>query len=754
MKKALALLLFLIAGQQVMAQLKLFGEVVDSTSSNPLPMCAIEYADQFVLADQEGKFVLKNLKKGQAYFIVHYLDSKYGFGFKINQDTSVTFRIGLAIEQIPTATIHGHKHESDEVTALKTSLTKGQLAKKGATSLGEALQGVNGVGFLRTGASIAKPVINGMHSNRLAIITAGSTLENQQWGTEHAPGLDPLNGGSLEVLKGATTLLYGNDAIGGVVRMIPGSFVEKQYDQLKIFSKFQSNPLALQLGAQYERFDSAIGWGNRITLNVKKAGDAYSPDYVLSNTGYSQLSANYYTHFHLGEHQFSVNMTSFNQLLGILASSHIGNQSDLKRALESDTPLIVRPYTFDIATPYQRVNHHTAQLIWEYQESVLGDLQVSLTQQKNSRDEFDNHGAAEDPALSLTLTTSQFRLMADKHLHDWRLEYGATGERQQNTFAGRYFIPNYLRYKSGAFAVSTLEKEGLLLEMGMRFDRFDYHTYRYMNDELQNDHFLFEGWSASVGLSKTIREQTRVTLSASRKYRAPMINELFSDGLHHGSAALEFGDLNLKKEIVHSITPSIHYKSSKWKWSIDPFVHLFKGFINLEPTGETQLSIRGAFPVFRYIQSDVIYSGVDAELSYKPSPRWTTGSQLNLVYATKQRGGAFIYGVPAPNTSLFLKHGFEPSSSLKDAYLQLNTNYVFRHEWADLDQDFTKPPEGYLLLGLEFGRYFKKMPAMMVFEINNILNQKYRDYMNRYRYFADEQGVQFSITFNYTINKK
>ena len=753
MKKTIIALLCLFVGSTSFAQVILNGQVVDSATSSVLPFCIINADKETVVSDAKGQFTLKLSQPKTLEIDFQYLGEFYHTELEVKADTFVVFQLAISAEKIEAVEVHAHEHKPDKVVALSVQLSKIQLESKSAITLGDALVDVNGVSFLKTGNSIAKPILQGMHSNRILIINAGSRLENQQWGTEHAPSLDPLNGSSMEVLKGASTLLYGNDAIGGVVRILPGEFSETNYYHLKMFSRIQSNGLGGQLGLQFERYDSALEWGNRLTVNFRKVGDAYTPDYVLSNTANSQASLSYYSHLHIGKHLLSLNLSSFNQLLGILEASHIGNQSDLNRALASDTPLIIRPYSFNLNAPYQKVEHHSAQLIWELLHLPLGNLRATLTQQLNRRQEFDKHGGGDLAALTLHLNTTQLNVLIDKHIDRWRVEYGALAERQQNTYEGRYFIPNYLRYKMGVFAVSTYEQEKSLFELGLRYDQMNNSTFRYENAKLLNEHFTFSGFSISLGMQQLLAKHLKLKLGASRKFRAPEVNELFSNGLHHGSAALEFGDLTLDEEIAYSFNLGLSYGGKKWRWDFEPYIHYFNGFINLEPTNETQLSIRGAFPVFRYKQTEVLYSGLDAGATFTANANWQLASRFNFVYAKNIESSSFVYGVPAPSFHLNAKRTIYSSSFFRNTYVMLKSNYVFRHSWAELEHDFAAPPDAYLLLGFEFGKHLSEKPGVLVFQINNILNSNYRDYMNRYRYFASEQGIQFNLTFNYTLNK-
>lgn len=734
------------------SQVTISGVVLDSATREPLALSLVAAGDYSTTSDEQGLFTLRQLPIGDYTMVVSHVgcDSRR-VSYTLMQDTFITLYLPHHIHTFDEVVAYGHESDGEPEARLIQTISTRQLEQLAAVSLSDALQNTTGVSFLKTGTTIAKPIINGMHSNRISVINDDSKQEGQQWGTEHAPEIDPLSAGSIELIKGASTLRYGGDAMGGVIRILPAEFGDTSYTRLTLIAKGETNPNGGQVGIKVENYNENLSLGQRLVVNGKRHGDGKTANYTLSNTAFAQLSGSYYAHYTRGKSKVSATASAFVQEIGILAAAHIGNVTDLNRALASDTPLINRPFTYAIEPPSQLIEHYAGKLKWEYTSEKLGDIIASYTLQNNHRQEFDNHRGGTNAALDLNLSTQQLNLLIDKHITNTRIQYGLMYEQQTNIYTGRYFIPNYRRHKAGAFAIATLEKEDYLIEGGIRYDVQNTNTYRSVDKEVQNETFYFDGLSANISGWKRISHDLKIHLSAATRFRSPDINELFSDGLHHGSAALEFGDIKLKQERSYSFNAAVNYNHNKLRVQVEPYFHYFSEYIYLKPSGEVQLSIRGAFPVFNYVQTDATYSGVDIDVNYRLSDHWTTEGAASMLYVRDIQNNLFIFGIPAQQFSGRLKYTFARMLGLENGYWWIGPSYTTRQRRVEADEDFTATPDAYFLLDTELGAQYKETPLHLSVGVRNLLNTAYRDYMNRYRYYADDLGISFYTTLNYTF---
>jgi iron complex outermembrane receptor protein len=309
---------------------------------------------------------------------------------------------------------------------------------------------------------------------------------------------------------------------------LPAKFDDTSYNRLTFLTKLESNPRGGLVGLKYDNYNVKTALGQRFVFNAKRNGDSRSSKHYLSNTGFYQLSGSYFGLLKRNNNEWSLNASYFGQKLGILSSSHIGNLTDLNRALASDTPLIINPFTYEIGLPSQVIHHFTGKLKWKYASERIGELTASYTVQNNQRQEFDSHRGSKGAALDLNLWTQQLNLWVVKPINQFKLQYGAMGESQQNKFQGRYFIPNYLRYTSGAFAILTAEKSRSLVEAGLRYDYQYVSTFRYQKEILLNEKFNYSGLSANLSGWLKVNEDIKTYFSLSTRMRNPDINELYT----------------------------------------------------------------------------------------------------------------------------------------------------------------------------------------------------------------------------------
>lgn len=249
-------------------------------------------------------------------------------------------------------------------------------------------------------------------------------------------------------------------------------------------------------------------------------------------------------------------------------------------------------------------------------------------------------------------------------------------------------------------------------------------------------------------------------MNSGSAWRAPAPNELFSDGLHHGSATFELGDRNLKLERAWNNNLSINYQKGKLSTELALYYNRISNFINLVPSGETRLTIRGAFPEYIYVQQDAAFKGIDWSAKYAINKVLSTAIQYNMVRSKSLLTKEFLPQIPADRTKLSLSYQAKDLRSFKATYFQMGASY-FNKQWrapisytviksngeSVLAQDFIGAPKAALLFDLELGTQLSlgKYSLQIVAGVDNLLNTAYRSYLNRFRYFADEQGRNFKI---------
>jgi iron complex outermembrane receptor protein len=352
------------------------------------------------------------------------------------------------------------------VTGKKTEITsqlKGELSteersQRNGLSLGEMLKGISGVQSLQTGSSISKPIIHGMHSSRVIILNQGVRQEGQQWGSEHAPEVDPFVSKNIQVIKGPAGLRYGGDAIGGLILMEPNSLPDTSGISGEAQTIFFTNGRQFVTSGMLEGgFKNVNGWGWRVQGTLKNGGNIKTANYNLANTGVEEQ--NFSTALGYKNQKFGTDLfiSRFHSIIGIYSGSHIGNINDLKTAIASVRPFeIYTPTNFirEIERPNQDITHSLAKFK-AYVNLTNKTIRMNVAYQDNQRLEFDVMRLGKNiNTLSFNLGTLSSEILIDESNSSKLLkgQFGLTYLTQGNRTSGNRvnlptltssLLPNY-----------------------------------------------------------------------------------------------------------------------------------------------------------------------------------------------------------------------------------------------------------------------------------------------------------------------
>lgn len=777
-------------------ELILSGEVIDFHDNTPLQEATIIIIEKnsAVVTDTNGKFSINNLCSGKITLQVSHPECETKL-FEINVDGNTHKMITLEhhLEELDEIQI-----SSDAISSKTNSAQEGVISTKileqySSNTLGDALKEISGVSSLNTGAHIVKPIIQGLSGSRVLILNNGVRMQDMEWGDEHAPNIDVNSSGRITVIKGATALKYGGDAVGGAVILEPKRISLKDTLYGKTLLTGATNGRGGSITTELTKgFES--GWFFKGQGSFKRFGDVETPDYILSNTGISErgISLNF------GKKSFVQGWNGYysyyNANIAVLAASHIGNVDDLIRAINSGEPLIIRDFSYDINRPNQEVTHHLGKLEYYKRFEALGKWEVQYDYQHNQRYEFDVRvGSDRDkPAIDLKLTThtitTDFSFDSSESI---KLNTGLMS-RYQNNFANpdtgvRRLIPDYDKYEVGGYITSNYQfTNQLILDAGARYDfnKIDakkfYQVSRWEERGYDEDFsniiiddqgtqyltqpvFNYHSFSAAIGLQYKFDDDKETRFNYTLSQRAPNPSELFSDGLHHSAARIELGDLNLKQETSHKLSLSVLQNTNNWGWEVSPYLNIIKDYILLEPTG-VEFTLRGAFPVWQYRKSNVSIIGLDANAYVNLSSQWRTDHSFSIVKGKETDNKTPLINMPAPNFKNKVSYS---KKSWHDFKVFLESRYVFKQNEfppnlyvfspetnEDVLLEINTTPDPYHLLNASTSMTFllgKECNISVGLTVNNLLNENYRDYLNRLRYFADDLGRNFllKLKFNY-----
>lgn len=741
----------------------LHGQVVYGANHEPAAFAQVYIKElgQVALTDSLGHYTFGGLCIGQ-YTIqcTHIGGESLETHLHLSADTDQLLQLPDSTFSLDEIVIRGAKKE-EETTQVSQHISGIALTQAMGKPLAEVLEQIPGVSRLQTGATIAKPVIHGLHSNRILIVNNGIRQEGQQWGQEHAPEIDPFIAKRLTVLKGANSVRYGSDAIAGVILVDPAALPDSTGIHGEINLVGHQNGRQGITSAIVEGAPTGLpGLSWRIQSTAKRAGDMHTPDYILTNTGVSELNYSGALAFQRERFGIEAFYSRFSTQIGILSAAHIGNLTDLVRAIESPEPLVIEPFSYEINRPYQDIAHTLLKASGYWRPTDSDKLTFTLARQHNLRKEYDKHRARNDslaaldlPELQFTLNTYTAELLWERSNHEGLTSVsGLSSTYQNNVFSGRSFIPNFVSMAGGVFSTQRYKTGKWEFEGGVRWD------YKWINSAYQNlgrifrNQFNFYSFSATLGAIYAPSKEMTVKLHAGTAWRPPNVNELFSNGVHHGTASVEIGDSTLIPERAWHVIANLNYTpNSFFSGELSLFHNTIHDFIYLRPEAEPTLTIRGAFPTFRYEQINARLIGADAVIQIRPFPRLTWMGKGSYLHAQNTSESQALIFMPANQIENHLRWKWKQIGQLKNAFLAVSLQSVFKQNRVPEEGDYAPPPAGYSLLNAEAGfeAPIGKQVLFVGASVSNLLDTSYRDYLNRFRYYADEPGRNISLRFQF-----
>lgn len=648
-----------------------------------------------------------------------------------------------------------------------TTLIGSELDLTRGNSLAESLKGVTGVNTLQTGSSISKPVIHGLHSNRVLIINNGVRQEGQQWGSEHAPEIDPFVARRVSVVKGAAGVRYGSDAIGGVILVEPEELPFNQSISGEVnLVGFSNGRQGVTSGTVQGGVKGLEGFGWRAQGTFKRGGNSRTPNYFLDNTGIREKNFSIGAGYRRKGFGLDVFYSRFNTQLGIFSGAHIGSITDLMAVIANGEPFIKSGFSYSLGRPYQDVTHDLLKAEAHYHFTNGNRIQWTFAKQMNDRSEFDLHRPRNDslaalnkPELNFKLTTLTNDVVWDHKPLFGKLagQVGVSTLYQYNMMSGRPLIPNFDQFTAGVFWIERWVKNNWELEGGIRYDRRWLTVYRFVNKVKVTDQFDFGNLSGTLGASRTLSEKLTARLNLGTAWRAPNVSELFSDGVHHGSATYEQGDASLKPEQAFNSIASIAYASDRVKIELGGYFNYINQFMYLKPQSEPIQTIRGAFPYFKYTETNASFAGVDLSATTKVWGGLSWITKVSYLRAYDVKNDDYLVLIPSNRWENQLKFELSKWGKTKDTFISVGNLLVGEQKRVPDNSDFLAPPSGYSLWNAQLGTtipFSSNQELEVSLVAQNIFDTVYRDYMNRFRYYTDDLGRNLSLRIKWKFGGK
>ena len=651
------------------------------------------------------------------------------------------------------------------------------LRATAATNIIDAIAHQPGISQLTTGGSISKPIIRGLGYNRVVVMNDGVRQEGQQWGDEHGIEVDGNSINSVEILKGPASLMYGSDAMAGVVILHSMPTQAEGEMRANVASEYQTNnglfAYTLSLAGNQNGFVWDTRYSDKMAHAYKNKYDGYVPgSQFRERAGRLMLGLNkQWGHSHL-------TWTAYHLTPGIVEGER---DEETGALLASYTPLT----SYKKSLPYQQVKHY--KLVWDNSLNLAsGFLKAIVGYQQNRRQEFeekeeesldpnpspigegdsnDEHeGGDLEPSLFFKLHTLTYDLRYITNEYDgWKFSSGIAGMYQKSANKGEEFlIPDYRLFDFGLYATTTKTLGNWTLNGGVRYDHRRLH-----GDELMDDGALrfvdfsrhFNGVTGSIGAVWNINEAFNLRLNLARGFRTPNMSELASNGVHEGSIRYELGNQQLKSEYSLQADLGVDFTSKYVSVQLALFANRIDNYIFTHRLPE---EIEEGFLTYAYTQGDArllgfeagidlhpihslhfenSFSYVDAQLLHQPNaikylpftpaPRWTSELKWELLHHSHSTV-SHHHTTGSPHRSL-----------LNNLYIAADLDCFLKQTHIYSADDTETATPAYALVRLSAGTDVQvkgKKVAELYITADNLLNKAYQSHLSRLKY-ADVNTV-------------
>ena len=607
-----------------------------------------------------------------------------------------------------------------------------------ATNIVDAVAKLPGVSQVSTGSGISKPVIRGLGYNRVVVVADGVRQEGQQWGDEHGVEIDGNAVSSVEVLKGPASLLYGSDALAGVLKLNTDPVVPLGKMRLNVNSEYHTNSglvnYSFNFGGNKQGLSWNIRYGDKFAHAYKTPIDGYVPNTQFRERALSGM---------LGVNKAWGHTRLIGSYFHLTPSIAEGERDPLTGKLE-------QPYadakTYHHGLPYQQVYHYKAVLDNAF---YLGEgrLNAVLAYQQNRRQEFEE---PDEYGLYLKLHTVNYNVhyVTRRLGEDWRITSGVSGMWQRSLNQGdEFLIPDYSLFDFGAFVTTTANVGSWALNGGLRFDNRHLNSRELMDDgEMRFQAFKrnFSGFTASVGAVWHANEHLDLRANAARGFRAPNISELASNGVHEGSLRYEVGNRDLKPEFSLQFDLGAELTTPWLDAQLSLFSNRIDNYIFIHRTGEV---IDEGFMTYRHDSGDAQLLGGEFAVDIHP---WhflhlgTSFAMVNAVQLHQPEESKYLPFTPAPRWQSDIKwEVLHDGRVLNNAFISLGVDYNFKQDhYYRADNTETATP-AYCLLNAAIGTdimYRGHRVACLSIMGTNLTNKAYQSHLSRLKY-ADVNPV-------------
>ncbi len=769
--------------------IRLSGRITDARTGEALPGASILIADQKLgtAANNEGYYLFANVPDG--HHVIEVSHSGYATiveHIQLNTDIQKDFALHPVITENQAVIVTGVTAATSirKAPIPVTLLRKNALLQSASSNIIDALGKIPGIAQLSTGPAASKPIIRGLGYNRVVTINDGLRQEGQQWGDEHGIEIDEYSVQRVEVLKGPASLMYGSDAMAGVVNFITNVPVAEGSFKGNLQTNYQTNSGLLGLHGNFAGNKKGFNWN--LFGSYKNAGDYENAmDGLVLNSRFNEKNVGGYAGINKSWGFSHLIFSRFDQKAGLIEGDR--DAATGRFLLYAGSP-IERIATRDdlesrkVFVPFQHIRH--TRIVSDNNFSIgRNRLKLNAGYQVNHRIEFGNPEQPQEKELFFDLRTFNYNLQWQlPEINEWHTAIGVNGMQQVNNNRGEeVLIPEYNLFDAGLFVYSQRFFEKWTLSGGLRVDHRSVNSKPYISGtEVKFIAFekKFSNLSGSLGVSYEPNEKLTLKLNIARGFRAPGLAELGSNGSHEGTNRYEYGNNNLHSETSLQGDAGLEFNYEHFHFSLAAFYNRVNDFIfyrklNSVFGGDSLVMVDNEpTPAFQFDQNNAALYGLEAVFDVHPHPfDWlhfeNSLSLVRGVFDEPIDGSTNLPLIPAPKWKSELRANISKAGKrFSNLYASFEADHSFRQDKPFTGYQTETPTPSYTLLNAAAGgeiRNENRILFSLHLALTNLTDRVYQQHLSRLKYTAQNlvtgrQGVfatgrNFSVRVNIPLGK-